>query len=220
MYFKTSDCGVYCIYNTVNGKRYIGSTTMSFSKRWTAHRCVLRKGKNHCKLFQRAWNKYGESAFEFSILATCAQEHTVEMEQYFIEFFDACNPEKGYNISITAGSTKGFKMPRASVDIIASKIRGQKRTVEQRERMSKAQKSRGHTMTDEAKAALVIRNQKRAGFHISEWQKRRISVAMKGRKFPQISARQKLITNTPEWRSSMNARRDPKTGRILPKNRN
>lgn len=60
---------VYEIVNTANKKRYIGST-MDFHQRCNRHRNDLIKGTHHCKYLQRAWNKYGESCFEFNIIET------------------------------------------------------------------------------------------------------------------------------------------------------
>ncbi len=220
MYFNTSECGVYCIYNTVNGKRYIGSTTISFTVRWCGHRQVLRKGTCHNKRFQRAWNKYGESSFEFSILATCAQEHAVEMEQYFIDFFDSCDQTKGYNLSPTAGTTRGFKMPRASVEIMASKIRGQKRTPEQRERMSEAQKlasSKKKPMSEKHRQSVRDANKRRAGRKLPEWHKERIRAYGRARiTSAESRAKMSATRRNPKFMADMKARRDAKTGRMLP----
>ena len=39
-----SKIGVYCIINTVNGKRYVGSTASSFKQRFMQHIQKLRRG--------------------------------------------------------------------------------------------------------------------------------------------------------------------------------
>lgn len=66
--------GVYKITNTVNGKVYIGSTTIGFKNRWATHRNELRN-RRHCnKHLQRAWNKYGENAFSFEVLETATSK--------------------------------------------------------------------------------------------------------------------------------------------------
>lgn len=58
-----ADAGyIYAIRNTVNGNAYIGSTT-NYKSRWFTHKSLLRKGKHHSFILQRAWDKYGEAAF-------------------------------------------------------------------------------------------------------------------------------------------------------------
>jgi len=60
--------GVYAITCMVSGKAYIGSTSNPIHLRWRTHKCDLRAGKAHNTHLQSAWDKYGEEAFEFSIL--------------------------------------------------------------------------------------------------------------------------------------------------------
>ncbi len=102
-------CGVYVIRNLQNGKVYIGSTAINFRKRWREHRTTLLRGTHDSGHLQRAWNKYGESAFEFNILRVTKPEEAVLVEQSFIDFYQACDPKRGYNILPLAGRSAGFK---------------------------------------------------------------------------------------------------------------
>lgn len=104
-----SACGVYAISNLLSGKKYIGSTGVSFRRRWTEHRRLLRNGQHHARQLQNSWSKNGELNFEFSILCVCDAVHVLEMEQYFIDFFNSGNCEFGYNQTPTAGSQLGIK---------------------------------------------------------------------------------------------------------------
>ena len=70
---------VYSIENTVNGHRYIGSTT-NYKSRWHTHRSTLRRGKHHSFILQKAWNKYGEKAFEFKLLLVCPKNQRIDYE--------------------------------------------------------------------------------------------------------------------------------------------
>jgi group I intron endonuclease len=80
-----SDCGyVYAIVNTVNGSKYIGST-LSPKSRWGTHKCLLRKGKHHSFILQKAWHKYGEAAFRFDVLLICAKNMRVFYESALIK---------------------------------------------------------------------------------------------------------------------------------------
>lgn len=64
---------IYAIRNRVNGHAYIGSTK-GYKARWHTHRSTLRRKTHHSFVLQRAWNKYGEEAFEFKILLVCPLE--------------------------------------------------------------------------------------------------------------------------------------------------
>lgn len=92
--------GVYQILNKVNNKSYIGSTTMSFTKRMDHHRSMLRKGNHKNQHLQRAWNKYGEDNFEFLILEEVDVCCTLEVEQGYLD-----NTTIKYNINPLATGT-------------------------------------------------------------------------------------------------------------------
>lgn len=89
--------GVYKITCTANHKVYIGSTT-KIRKRWGWHRNDLRRGVHHNRHLQFAWNKYGEHCFEFEILEMVMfAEHLHEREQYWLDQYQAFDPDKGFN---------------------------------------------------------------------------------------------------------------------------
>ena len=60
--------GIYQILNKNNEKRYIGSTSDSFRKRWNLHKYHLRNNKHKNSHLQYAWNKYGEQTFSCSVV--------------------------------------------------------------------------------------------------------------------------------------------------------
>lgn len=60
---------VYAIANMASGVVYVGSTIQrSYKKRWRHHRWALRSHKHGNRYLQRAWDKYGEKAFDFVVL--------------------------------------------------------------------------------------------------------------------------------------------------------
>ena len=76
--------GIYKIINIKNNKFYIGSTN-NLKRRKKDHFSLLKKNKNHCKILQRAYNKYGEEAFTFEVLAYCPKEYLFKLEQWFVD---------------------------------------------------------------------------------------------------------------------------------------
>ena len=91
--------GIYCIMNTINGKRYVGSSKNIYS-RWQKHRALLRKGTHWDRHLQNAWNKYGETSFKFIVLCKCPEEELLTKEQEYIN-----NLEPEYNNMLEAKRT-------------------------------------------------------------------------------------------------------------------
>ena len=69
---------IYKIVNLVNDKFYVGSTTNK-KVRFRQHRKLLRGNRHHCKHLQAAWNKYGESKFDFVVVEEVPD--TVSLQQ-------------------------------------------------------------------------------------------------------------------------------------------
>lgn len=90
--------GVYCIFNIVNGKRYIGSSVDIYN-RLHEHIHNLKHNKSHNKHLQAAWNKYGEKAFKLEILEYCDEINRFQREQYYLDFMQ---PEYNFAPYVTA----------------------------------------------------------------------------------------------------------------------
>lgn len=125
--------GIYAIENVVTGQHYIGSASI-IQKRWTAHRSALKHGRHHCHRLQRAWDKYGQSAFDFKVfepvIGVKAVLHTREQE-----WLDT-NSGRLYNESTTA---RGGCDAIAAAKVSAANT-GRKRTPEQCACMSAAKR--------------------------------------------------------------------------------
>ncbi len=91
-----TNCGIYQIKNTRNGKIYVGSTK-NLKTRETQHFYELNKKTHRNAKLQRAYLKESES-FVFEVLLICSEENLLMYEQ---AYFDAWSPE--YNISPQAG---------------------------------------------------------------------------------------------------------------------
>jgi group I intron endonuclease len=105
--------GVYQFLNIVNNKRYVGSST-ELDRRRKCHIEDLRRGIHPNSKFQRAWDKYGEDKFVFSIIEHCEKDKLVEREQHWIDKTKCYLTEFGYNLCRTAFSMLGFKFSEES----------------------------------------------------------------------------------------------------------
>lgn len=90
--FKTA--GIYCITNTMNSKKYIGSSKNIYS-RVRLHLSQLRRNVHRNIYLQRAFNKYKEEAFYTKVLeiVDCDLKKLREREKHYIS---TLSPE--YNI--------------------------------------------------------------------------------------------------------------------------
>lgn len=100
-------CGIYQIRNKVNGKVYVGSS-VNVRRRWVEHRRDLRRGNHYNQHLQRAWNKYGESSFEFLLVEECGEELLEDNENRWLQ---AKKPEWVYNLTEEVNGHRGAANP-------------------------------------------------------------------------------------------------------------
>ena len=95
---------VYRITNKINGKVYIGKTTLSAAQRWR-HHCKAARAGSPVYLY-RAIRKYGADSFALEPLYTAKTEKELNaMETFFIIMHQSHLRENGYNG--TLGGTGG-----------------------------------------------------------------------------------------------------------------
>lgn len=125
--------GIYCI-QCKRGFKYYGSAG-NIKQRWRQHKYELRHGTHGNPKLQRAWNKYGEDFFSFSVVEIVKDTTIlIEREQFWIDGLFASN-QYHYNSRRTADSNRGTK-----------------RTEESRRKMS--EKKKGRPVSLAAKIAL------------------------------------------------------------------
>lgn len=88
---KRNTCGIYKI-NFPNGKYYIGMSIDIRRRMWEHNNC--KKAKSPCDL---AIKKYGK-ILSLEILEECQPSELFDKEAYWIQYYDATNKEKGYNL--------------------------------------------------------------------------------------------------------------------------
>ena len=90
-------CGIYCIENNINHKKYVGQS-INIYNRWQKHLYELRNNIHNNDYLQKAWNKYGENNFSYSILEKCSENKLDEREIYYINLYNTLNRDYGYNL--------------------------------------------------------------------------------------------------------------------------
>lgn len=96
---------IYMFINLVNNKKYIGQT----------QNCYLRvkqylRGNDKNRLIGQALNKYGLDNFDFVILEKNVKITDLDkLEQYWMDYYESYNLEKGYNLCREASTTRGYK---------------------------------------------------------------------------------------------------------------
>lgn len=89
--------GIYKIQNLVDSKVYIGAS-IHIEERFNQHLNELRKGIHANSYLQRAFNKYGESNFEFSIVEECEREDLQSAEIRILHGYGGYKSETTYNL--------------------------------------------------------------------------------------------------------------------------
>ena len=83
---------VYLIWNTVNGKRYVGQTIQTLQQRMSGHKC----GNLYV---DKAIDHYGIENFRYGVIKSCASKSELdECEKHFIAVLKSKAPY-GYNLT-------------------------------------------------------------------------------------------------------------------------
>lgn len=174
---KFKNSGIYCIKNLKENKMYIGSSK-NLKNRKNEHFRKLRRGEHHCTHLQKAFNKYEEKYFIFSIITYVESKRLIPEEDKYFKYYDIGNHSVSYNLLTRPERTTGFKHSLKSRELMSRKHkgrtfteehrrnlslseRGQKRTEAQRKRMSEGCRKRG--FTEKQRKVLEERNRAHKG---------------------------------------------------------
>lgn len=95
--------GIYQIRRKGTRHCYIGSS-VNLQSRKRVHFHYLRQGKHHSQYLQRAYDKYGEDVFEWTVIEEVLDPNMlIQREQYWIDKKNPC-----YNMNGTAASNLGL----------------------------------------------------------------------------------------------------------------
>lgn len=115
-------CYIYALKNTINGKRYIGSSKYLL-KRLKRHYQSLSLGNHHSIKLQRAYDLVGKQAFITEILEEFDfqnNNHIFEKEQYYIDLYNTY--KEGYNCTKQAKNGGLFEWSKELKEKVGAKI--------------------------------------------------------------------------------------------------
>ncbi len=179
----------YIIKCTTSGKNYYGSTS-NFKKRAAQHKYLLLRNRHHSTHLQKAWNKYGEAAFKFSILNIFeCTEMMLIAEKALLE----ANLKLSYNVSTEVD--KAHMLGRHHSEETKQKLRdmflgrelSEETKIKIRTARAKQIMPKGRKCTPETIAKIKVKRAlqvMKSGWKMSEEAKKKMSLAKLGRKFP------------------------------------
>lgn len=151
-------CGIYCIENNVNHKKYVGQS-VNIERRWSHHKSLLNNQKHDNDYLQKSWDKYGACSFNFYVLCECEEYDLDVLEVYYINFFDSTNENNGYNIE--SGGHINRHMSEKTKEKISRANTGRRHTEETKKKMSKSRM--GHPISKE-NVQKMVEARRLAGF--------------------------------------------------------
>lgn len=174
---KQKICGIYCIENLVNHKKYIGQS-IDVLDRLADHRTRLRGGYHPNAHLQSSWNTYGEENFNFYIVEECDITNLDIQEIYYIAEFNTQDDQFGYNVEPGGHAIKN--MAEQTKQKISDTLTGRKFSEEHRKKIGEANHRR--EITDEMRSNMSknhadVKGSKnpRFGKPVSEETRRKIS---------------------------------------------
>lgn len=124
--------GVYSITCTVNGWVYIGSSSR-VRTRWNYHKSTLRNGNHKVPRMQADWDAYGETTFEFRLLAKIEDaEQRYKVEQALLDAAFKLNARRCYNLSPSARNNTGHRFNAKQSERLSAALSGKPKSAEHR----------------------------------------------------------------------------------------
>lgn len=180
---------IYKITNKINGKSYIGQTTLILEERMTKH---FSKNSG-CPIMEKAIKKYGKDNFDIEILGTFLEELLDLAEIAAIKEYGTLSPN-GYNL--TEGGGRGGKLSketRLKMSLIVKEryrdktkhpFFGKHHSKKAKEKISKANLGKKMSFEARQKSSIAKIGEKNPSYGkpLSELTKRKLSIAKSGKK--------------------------------------
>lgn len=142
---------IYLVTNIVNGKKYVGQTVKSLSRRKQGH-ITAAKFHKYNSYFHRALIKYGEETFDWKVLHDGIEniDDLNKLEIFYIGYYNTCG-KSGYNLTLGGSGQVGRKVSAKTRHKLSLANSGQnnpnygkKPSVETRKKMSISNSGKNH----------------------------------------------------------------------------
>ena len=168
---------VYKATNTVNGKVYIGKTVRSLSHAKARHhqrtKFIWKYGV--FSRFYSAMRKHGLDAFEWEVIYSGISDADIqEAERRFISEYGATDPKIGYNMTPGGDGGAGKKLSASQIAQIKERFSGSGNPMAGR--FGKDHPAYGHRKTEEQKKRISLAHK---GKKLSDEQRKALSEARK-----------------------------------------
>lgn len=169
---------IYRIKNEVNGKSYIGQTTVPLVVRIKRHR-----KENKCKAIYAAIKKYGWENFKVIVLCHCNNKNELDaFEKYYIKKYKSYFKDNGYNLTFGGEGCFGYRHTDQSKNKISKIHKGKTISDEHKKILSEVHSNRVYPPRTEEHTRNLIES--RAGYVTSDETKLKLSKAFSGKNNP------------------------------------
>lgn len=188
--------------------RYIGHASV-LRRRKSKHLSELRRGVHKNQRMQRAFAKYGETAFVFEALEECVRDREVlEARETAIlaREITLWGADSVINVCLKCvGSKLGVPMAAETKAKIGAANKGKLRSPQHRDAVRKRHLGRKHSEVERAKRSASMTGKKFPGRLLTEEHKRHVGDASRGKKRPRevverwIASRRKNAAERGYW---------------------
>lgn len=142
---------IYVATNSVNGKQYVGQTTVSLEKRWKGHQ-PGNGDPGHCRALGSAILKYGARVFTLEIVDSGTNKQDLDdKETLWVAKLGSLAPN-GYNL--TSGGGSAGKPSRETIEKRSLALTGHPTSPETRAKIREAQLGKPFSL--EHREALMV----------------------------------------------------------------
>lgn len=147
---------IYKITNKVNGKIYIGYTSLTVERRWEEH-CNSAKYNTTNQVLHRAIRKYGAENFFLSELTRCTTKTlALDVERQMIKEYKTnmlVYPSgNGYNMTDGGDGGNGYKHTEETIELLRENGKRYRHSEESKQKISMA--NRGKKLSNETKSKI------------------------------------------------------------------
>jgi group I intron endonuclease len=163
---------IYLVTNTVNGKQYVGYTSVSLDARRAGHQKAAARGRSTA--IASAIRKYGIDAFDWDVIFEHDDIQWTKdtMEPYFIDWYGTY--EDGYNLTLGGEGTLGVTYGEDFRKVVSKQWRGVPKSKAHKEAIRQSLLGKSHSPDRVKKNRLSQPHAKR--------------VSVDGKVFPSVSA--------------------------------